>query len=125
MRVPNFLQDSDLSINSVYIGLVLYLVFFEYFDRDLVSSDPMRALLDLAEGALSFGFSNDETANVLAFRVLFLLVRLLFALLLIIFVLGLVLFFCAVVIVQGDLNRFLPVHIHVLVGSNFSLVLLR
>lgn len=116
-------EDSYLPIDPVYIRLILNFILFEYFDCNFISSNPMGSLLNLSKGAFSFCLANDEAANVFALGVLFLLVSLF-----LLFFFGdifIALLFGTVVVIKGDLNGFLAIHIYILVRSSFALVLLR
>lgn len=69
VRVPDFLEDCDFSVDSVNIGLILDFIFFQYFDGHLVASYNVRSLFDFAEGSLTFGFPDDEASDLLSLAI--------------------------------------------------------
>jgi len=73
MRVANFLQDGDFSIDSVDIRLILDFVFFQYFYSNFIASYNMGSLLNFSKCSFTFCLSYYETTNLFAFAVLFLL----------------------------------------------------
>lgn len=78
--MTNFLEDCNLSVDSVDVALVFDFVLLKDLDGNLVSSNDVRALLHLSEGAFALGFTNDEATNLLALAVLLLFASLFFVL---------------------------------------------
>ena len=70
MRVPYFFEYSYLPINPINITLIFNLVFFQYFNRNFISSYNMRSLLNLSKCPLPFSFSNNKPTNLFSFTIL-------------------------------------------------------
>ena len=61
IRVPDDLENVDLSSYTLDIGLVLDLVFLQDFDRHFLARDQVGSQPDLAESALTEGATYIDT----------------------------------------------------------------
>lgn len=53
--VAKLAEDVDFSLDASEIGFIFDAVLFKDFDGDILSSGPMKPLVDFAEGALAYG----------------------------------------------------------------------
>ena len=81
MRVSNFFQNCYFSVNSIDVRLIFDFIFLKDFDSNFVPSNSMCSLLDFSKSSFSFGLAYNETANVFAFCIFFLLMYCSFCLL--------------------------------------------
>ena len=69
MWVSDTLKNRNFSVDSVYVGLVFYLVFLQDLYCNFVASYNVCALFHFTKCTFSFGFSNNETSNFFTFTI--------------------------------------------------------
>ena len=74
MWVSNFLENGNLSVDSIDIRLILDLVLFQNFYRYFVARYNVRALLHLAESTFPLRFAYNESPYFLTLAVFLLLI---------------------------------------------------
>lgn len=67
--MTDLFKDRYFPIDPVDVRLVFDFILFKYFDGHFVASNNVSALFHLSKGALTLGFSNDESTDLLAFTV--------------------------------------------------------
>lgn len=73
MRVSYFLQNSNFSVDTVNITLILDFIFFKNFDCNFITCNDMCSLFYFTKCSFSFCLSDDKSTNLFSFRVLFFL----------------------------------------------------